>query len=153
KSLRERRRPAIRSSRSSALVSERQKETMMSDQVWLYIALGIYFAAMLYIGYSAYKKTSGHEDYMLGGRDLPAWVAALSAGASDMSGWLIMGLPGAIYLTGLIEAWIAIGLTIGAYLNWLVVAPRLRAYTQTSENSITIPSFFENRTKDKTRLL
>ncbi|MDQ0614958.1 sodium/proline symporter [Microbacterium sp. W4I4] len=126
---------------------------MMSDQFWLYIALGIYFAAMLYIGYSAYKKTSGHEDYMLGGRDLPAWVAALSAGASDMSGWLIMGLPGAIYLTGLIEAWIAIGLTIGAYLNWLVVAPRLRAYTQTSENSITIPSFFENRTKDKTRLL
>ncbi|WP_344819884.1 sodium/proline symporter PutP [Microbacterium soli] len=125
----------------------------MSDQIWLYIALGIYFAAMLYIGYSAYKKTSGHEDYMLGGRDLPAWVAALSAGASDMSGWLIMGLPGAIYLSGLIEAWIAIGLTVGAYLNWLVVAPRLRAYTQASENSITIPSFFENRTKDKTRLL
>jgi len=125
----------------------------MSDQIWLYIALGIYFAAMLYIGYSAYKKTSDHEDYMLGGRDLPAWVAALSAGASDMSGWLIMGLPGAIYLSGLIEAWIAIGLTVGAYLNWLVVAPRLRAYTQASENSITVPSFFENRTKDKTRLL
>ena len=125
----------------------------MSDQVWLYIALGIYFAAMLFIGYRAYKKTSGHEDYMLGGRDLPSWVAALSAGASDMSGWLIMGLPGAIYLSGLIEAWIAIGLTIGAYLNWLVVAPRLRAYTQASQNSITIPSFFENRTKDKTHTL
>ncbi|MGO3146496.1 MAG: sodium/proline symporter PutP [Leucobacter sp.] len=125
----------------------------MSDQVWLYIALGVYFAAMLLIGYVAYRKTSGHEGYMLAGRGLPPWVAALSAGASDMSGWLIMGLPGAIYLTGLIEGWIAVGLTLGAYLNWLVVAPRLRAYTQVSKNSITLPSFFENRTRDKTRSL
>lgn len=125
----------------------------MSDQIWLYIALGVYFAAMLLIGYLAYRRTSGHEGYMLAGRGLPPWVAALSAGASDMSGWLIMGLPGAIYLAGLIEAWIAIGLTLGAYLNWLVVAPRLRAYTEVSKNSITLPSFFENRTRDKTRLL
>ena len=125
----------------------------MSDQVWLYIALGVYFAAMLLIGYVAYRKTSGHEGYMLAGRGLPPWVAALSAGASDMSGWLIMGLPGAIYLTGLIEGWIAVGLTLGAYLNWLVVAPRLRAYTEVSKNSITLPSFFENRTRDKTRSL
>ncbi len=125
----------------------------MSDQIWLYIALGVYFAAMLLIGYLAYRRTSGHEGYMLAGRGLPPWVAALSAGASDMSGWLIMGLPGAIYLAGLIEAWIAIGLTLGAYLNWLVVAPRLRAYTEVSKNSITLPSFFENRTRDKTRSL
>ncbi|MBK0417605.1 sodium/proline symporter PutP [Leucobacter sp. CSA1] len=125
----------------------------MSDSVYLYIALGVYFAAMLLIGYLAYRRTSGHEGYMLAGRGLPPWVAALSAGASDMSGWLIMGLPGAVYLAGLIEAWIAIGLTLGAYLNWLVVAPRLRAYTQVSRNSITLPSFFENRTRDKTRLL
>ncbi|UBH04674.1 sodium:proline symporter [Leucobacter sp. Psy1] len=125
----------------------------MSNQVWLFIALGIYFVAMLLIGYLAYRRTSGHEDYMLGGRNLPPWVAALSAGASDMSGWLIMGLPGAIYLAGLIEAWIAVGLTLGAYFNWLVVAPRLRAYTQVAQNSITIPSFFENRLRDKTRLL
>lgn len=90
---------------------------------------------------------------MLGGRNLPPWVAALSAGASDMSGWLVMGLPGAIYVSGLIEAWIAIGLTIGAYLNWLLVAPRLRAYTQVSRNSITVPSFFENRLRDTTRSL
>ncbi len=125
----------------------------MSDQIWLYIALGAYFTAMLLIGYLAYRRTSGHEGYMLAGRGLPPWVAALSAGASDMSGWLIMGLPGAIYVAGLIEAWIAIGLTLGAYLNWLVVAPRLRAYTEVSQNSITLPSFFENRTRDKTRSL
>ena len=125
----------------------------MSDQIFLYLALGLYFAAMLLIGYLAYRRTDDHEDYMLGGRNLPPWVAALSAGASDMSGWLVMGLPGAIFLTGLIEAWIAIGLTIGAYLNWLLVAPRLRAYTEVSRNSITVPSFFENRLRDSTRLL
>lgn len=125
----------------------------MSNQVWLFIALGIYFAAMLLIGYLAYRRTDSHEDYMLGGRNLPPWVAALSAGASDMSGWLIMGLPGAIYAFGLIEGWIAVGLTLGAYFNWLIVAPRLRAYTQVAQNSITIPSFFENRLRDKTRLL
>ncbi|MGJ0203990.1 sodium/proline symporter PutP [Leucobacter sp. gxy201] len=125
----------------------------MSNQVYLYIALGVYFAAMIAIGVFAARKTSDHEDYMLGGRNLPPWVAALSAGASDMSGWLIMGLPGAVYVAGLIEGWIAVGLTIGAYLNWRLVAPRLRAYTQVSKNSITIPSFFENRLRDSTRIL
>ncbi|SJM51334.1 sodium/proline symporter PutP [Gulosibacter sp. 10] len=125
----------------------------MSDQVYLYIALGIYMAAMLLIGYLAFRKTSDHEDYMIGGRGLPPWVAALSAGASDMSGWLIMGLPGAILVSGLVESWIAIGLLIGSYLNWRLVAPRLRAYTQVSKNSITIPSFFENRTRDRSRIL
>ncbi|MGO1873850.1 MAG: sodium/proline symporter PutP [Canibacter sp.] len=125
----------------------------MPDQIFLYIALGIYFAAMLLIGFVAYRRTKGHEGYMLADRGLPPWVAALSAGASDMSGWLIMGLPGAIYAAGLIEAWIAIGLTIGAYLNWMVVAPRLRAYTEVSHNSITLPSFFENRLRDRSRLL
>lgn len=125
----------------------------MSDQVFIFIALGLYFAAMILIGFLAYRRTTDHEDYMLGGRNLPPWVAALSAGASDMSGWLVMGLPGAIFLSGLIEAWIAVGLTIGAYLNWLLVAPRLRAYTQVSRNSITVPSFFENRLRDSSRLL
>jgi len=125
----------------------------MSDQIFTFVALGLYFTAMLLIGWMAFRRTSTHEDYMLGGRRLPSWVAALSAGASDMSGWLVMGLPGAIYASGLIEAWIAIGLTIGAYLNWRLVAPRLRAYTELSRNSITVPSFFENRLRDKTRLL
>lgn len=125
----------------------------MSDQIFIFLALGLYFAGMLLIGYLAFRRTSDHEDYMLGGRDLPPWVAALSAGASDMSGWLVMGLPGAIYFTGLIEGWIAVGLTIGAYLNWRLVAPRLRAYTEVSNNSITVPSFFENRLRDTSRLL
>ncbi|UPL14425.1 sodium/proline symporter PutP [Microbacterium galbinum] len=125
----------------------------MSDQIFTFAALALYFAGMLLIGWFAFRRTSDHEDYMLGGRNLPPWVAALSAGASDMSGWLVMGLPGAIYVSGLIEAWIAIGLTIGAYLNWLLVAPRLRAYTEVSRNSITVPSFFENRLRDGTRLL
>ncbi len=125
----------------------------MSDQTWQIAALTIYFAAMLAIGYYAYTRTSGHEDYMLAGRNLPPSVAALSAGASDMSGWLMMGLPGAIYVSGLIEAWIAIGLTIGAWLNWKLVAPRLRAYTEVARNSITIPSFLENRLRDRSHAL
>ena len=125
----------------------------MSDQMYIYLALAIYLGGMLLIGYFAYKRTVDHEDYMLGGRDLPPWAAALSAGASDMSGWLIMGLPGAIYATGLIEGWIAVGLTIGAFLNWKFVAPRLRAYTEVANNSITVPSFFENRLHDKSHLL
>ncbi|WP_433585565.1 sodium/proline symporter PutP [Microbacterium hydrocarbonoxydans] len=125
----------------------------MSDQIFMYAALGVYFAGMLLIGYIAFRRTDDHEDYMLGGRNLPPWVAAISAGAADMSGWLVMGLPGAIYAAGLIEAWIAIGLTIGAYLNWRLVAPRLRAYTEVSRNSITIPSYFENRLRDTTRSL
>lgn len=125
----------------------------MSAHTWLIIALVIYFSAMIAIGVYAAVKTKDHEDYMLGGRNLPPAVAALSAGASDMSGWLVMGLPGAIFAAGLIEAWIAIGLTIGAYLNWKFVAPRLRAYTEVAKNSITIPSFFENRLRDRSRLL
>jgi len=125
----------------------------MSGNIYTYIALGLYFGVLLLIGYVAYLKTSSHEGYMLAGRGLPPWVAALSAGASDMSGWLIMGLPGAIYSTGLIESWIGVGLLIGAYLNWKLVAPRLRAYTEISKNSITLPRFFENRLRDNSHLL
>ncbi|GGH39291.1 sodium/proline symporter PutP [Microbacterium album] len=125
----------------------------MSAHAWLIVALVVYFAAMIAIGVYAAVRTKSHKDYMLGGRNLPPAVAALSAGASDMSGWLVMGLPGAIYAAGLIEAWIAIGLTIGAYLNWRFVAPRLRAYTEVAGDAITIPSFFENRLRDRSRLL
>lgn len=125
----------------------------MSDQTWKLIAIVAYLALMLGIGYTAFRNTKNLDDYMLGGRRLRPGVAALSAGASDMSGWLLMGLPGAIYAAGLVEAWIAIGLTVGAWLNWKFVAPRLRAYTEVSNNSITIPSFFENRLRDTSRLL
>lgn len=125
----------------------------MTDTTYQIIALLVYLAAMLFIGWYAYKKTDDLSDYMLGGRGLGPSVAALSAGASDMSGWLLLGLPGAIYLGGLVEVWIAIGLTIGAFLNWFFVAPRLRIYSFVTSDSITIPSFLENRLKDSSRLL
>lgn len=125
----------------------------MDDQTFKILAMVVYMTAMLGIGWYAYRKTSDLDDYMLAGRGLRPGTAALSAGASDMSGWLLMGLPGAIYLSGLVEVWIAIGLTIGAWLNWRFVAPRLRSYTEVSNNSITVPSFLENRLKDKSRLL
>lgn len=125
----------------------------MTDNTFQIAAIAVYFAVMVGIGFYAMRKTKSHEDYMLAGRNLRPSTAALSAGASDMSGWLMMGLPGAIFASGLIEAWIAIGLTIGAYLNWRFVAPRLRAYTEVAGNSITIPSFFENRLHDRSRML
>ncbi|MCM3666570.1 sodium/proline symporter PutP [Mesobacillus subterraneus] len=125
----------------------------MSNEMYQIIAIGIYMAAMLYIGWYSYKKTSNLTDYMLGGRSLGPAVTALSAGAADMSGWLLMGLPGGIYVSGLANAWIAIGLTVGAYLNWLFVAPRLRSYTHVANDSITIPGYLENRFKDDTKLL
>ncbi len=125
----------------------------MSDNMYQLFAILIYMIAMLIIGWYAFRRTSNLTDYMLGGRSLGPAVTALSAGAADMSGWLLMGLPGAIYASGLIESWIAIGLTVGAYLNWLFVAPRLRVYTQVSNNSITIPSYLDNRLKDNTKLL
>ncbi len=123
------------------------------DNTYKIIAIGLYFAAMLAIGFYAARKNSDLDDYMLAGRKMRPSVAALSAGASDMSGWLLLGLPGAVYAAGLVEAWIAIGLTIGAWLNWKFVAPRLRAYTEVAKNSITIPSFLENRFRDRTRML
>lgn len=125
----------------------------MSDHAFQLLAIVIYMLAMVIIGWYAYKRTSNLNDYMLGGRDLGPAVTALSAGAADMSGWLLMGLPGAIYAAGMVEAWIAIGLTVGAWLNWLLVAPRLRVYTQVSKDSITIPSFLDNRLRDNTKLI
>lgn len=125
----------------------------MSENVYQLLAIIIYLVAMLAIGWYSFVKTSNLTDYMLGGRSLGPAVTALSAGAADMSGWLLMGLPGAIYLSGIVEAWIAIGLTIGAYLNWLLVAPRLRVYTQVSNDSITIPSYLDNRLRDHTKLI
>ncbi|HHY07224.1 MAG TPA: sodium/proline symporter PutP [Corynebacteriales bacterium] len=125
----------------------------MSTNAWTIAALVLYFAAMIFIGFYAYKRTTSHAGYMLADRQLHPFTAALSAGASDMSGWLLMGLPGAIYVTGLAEGWIAVGLTVGAWLNWKFVAPRLRSYTKVANDSITIPTFFENRLHDKKHIL
>ena len=125
----------------------------METTTWYLIAIVIYLALMLYIGYAAYRKTTEYDDYMLAGRGLHPFIAALSAGASDMSGWLLMGLPGAIYLSGLNQTWIAVGLCIGAWANWKLTAPRLRSYTKVAKNSITIPSFLENRLEDRTKIL
>lgn len=119
----------------------------------LVFSVTVYMLGMLLVGYYAYKRTNDLSDYMLGGRTLGPAVTALSAGASDMSGWLMMGLPGAMFSQGLSSAWIVIGLTLGAYANWLYVAPRLRTYTEIANNSITIPEFLANRFDDKTNIL
>lgn len=116
----------------------------MAIGVW--ISLFAYFALMIVIGLWAMRTSSATaEDYMLGGRALSPKVAALSAGASDMSGWLLLGLPGALYVTGLASAWIGIGLFVGAFINWVVVAPRLREQTVHYGNALTIPAFLANR--------
>jgi len=116
------------------------------------ITFVIYFIFLMFVGYYFYKNTTTVEDYLLGGRGMGSWVTALSAQASDMSGWLLMGLPGAVYAGGTKEAWIAIGLFIGTVLNWQFVAPRLRVYTG-KLNSMTLASFFEDRFKDPTGLI
>jgi sodium/proline symporter len=116
-------------------------------------AFVVYLAAMLGIGLVCYRLTSSQSDYILGGRRLPPSVAALSAGASDMSGWLLLGLPGAIYVGGMSQIWIAVGLVIGAYLNWQFVARRLRVYTEVARDSLTIPDYLENRFLDRSHLL
>ena len=125
----------------------------MQDSTWYVIAMIVYLLAMAAIGYWSYKQTDQYDDYVLGGRGLHPFVAALSAGASDMSGWLLMGLPGALFLSGMSELWMAIGLLVGCWANWKWVAPRLRSYSEIAANSITVPSFFENRLHDKSRLL
>lgn len=118
------------------------------------VALAIYFIAMLGIGFYAWRKsTQNVEGYLLGGRDLGPAVTALSAGASDMSGWLMLGLPGAIFASGLGQAWIGVGLVIGAYLNYRLVAPRLRTYTELAGDAITVPDFLEERFRDKSHML
>ena len=113
----------------------------------------VYLIGMLVIGLAAYRMTSNLSDYVLGGRRLGGGVAALSAGASDMSGWLLLGLPGAMYAAGMNQIWIAVGLCIGAYLNWQFVAKRLRIYTEVARDSITVPDYLENRFHDDSNLL
>ena len=124
------------------------------QQDWgIIFAFGLYFLALFGIGIFHMKKEQDLAGYVLGGRKVGPWVSAMSAEASDMSGWMLMGLPGYAYVAGVSAFWIAIGLAIGTWLNWLFVAKRLRVYTKIANDSITLPDFFENRFRDKTKIL
>ena len=124
-----------------------------SAMVWVLIAFAVYLIMMIFVCALYMKQNNNAEDYFLGGRNLNGFVAALSAQASDMSGWLLMGLPGAIYAFGTGQAWIAIGLFIGTVCNWIFISGRLRRYTIRANNSLTLPMYFENRFHDKKRIL
>ncbi|MTI67525.1 MAG: sodium/proline symporter PutP [Firmicutes bacterium] len=126
---------------------------MISDNIGIVITFALYLVFMLAIGLYFYKRTKDLSDYVLGGRGLNSWVTALSSQASDMSGWLLLGLPGFAYLSGMEAIWIAIGLGIGTYLNWKIIAKRLRTYTEIAGDSITLSMYFENRFRDKSKVL
>lgn len=123
------------------------------DNISVVIAFVLYLGLMMAIGIYYYRKTNSMDDYIIGNRKLGAWVTAMSAEASDMSGWMMMGVPGAAYLAGFSSAWIAVGLGLGTWANWHFVAKRLRRYTEMANNSLTLPDFFQNRFNDKSNLL
>lgn len=125
----------------------------MSTTFWIIATFAVYMGIMLAIGAVFTGRLKNSEDYFLGGRSLGGWVAAMSAQASDMSGWLLMGLPGAIYAAGTGQIWIGVGLAIGTALNWIFVSKRLRRYAIAANNAVTIPQYFENRFNDKTKVL
>lgn len=128
----------------------------MNETITKGIIFVLYIVAMVMVGFIFYSKSNSHAEYILGGRSMNVWVTAMSAQASDMSGWLLLGLPGLAYLSsnGVTEAiWTAIGLAIGTYINWLIVAKPLRKYTEIAGNSLTIPEFLQNRFKDNSSLL
>ncbi len=126
---------------------------MTGDTTAILVTFVLYLVVMLAIGWYFYNRTRNLSDYILGGRGLNRWVAAMSAQASDMSGWLLLGLPGFAYLAGLEAIWIAVGLGVGTYLNWRFVARRLRDYTEASSDAITLPDYFESRFRDHSRIL
>ena len=126
---------------------------MSMTTIAILIAFAAYLLFMVFIGVWSMKKTTGADDYFLGGRGLSGPVAALSAQASDMSGWLLMGLPGSVYALGTGQAWIAVGLGLGTIINWLVIARPLRSYTIVANNSMTLPEFFGNRYHDDKKIL
>lgn len=134
-------------------VELRGKKRNMSTTVWILIAFACYLIGMVLIGASFMNKTKNSEDYFLGGRGLNGWVAALSAQASDMSGWLLMGLPGSVYALGTGQAWIAVGLLLGTIANWIFISGRLRRYTIRANNALTFPAYLEHRFHDKKRVL
>ena len=119
----------------------------------LYVQFGLYLVLMLVIGFYSMRKTNTNEDFIIGGRTLGPFTSAISAGASDMSSWLLLGLPGAVFASGLVEGvWISLGLATGAYLNWLIVAGRLRSMTEKLD-AVTLPSFIARRFDDETHVL
>ena len=118
-----------------------------------YLAIAIYFGFLLFIGRYFYDKNASMNEYLLDNRQMGPVVTALSAGASDMSGWMLLGVPGALYATGVANVWMIAGLIVGAYCNYLFLAKRLRVYTEVASDSITIPDFLENRFKDRTKIL
>ena len=126
---------------------------MIENNISILISFIIYLLFMLGVGWVYYTKTNTLSDYILGDRKLNSWVAAMSAQASDMSGWLLLGLPGYAYIAGLESVWIAVGLGVGTYINWRFVARRLRKYTEVAGNAITLPDYFENRFRDKSKSL
>lgn len=127
---------------------------MTTAHLCITLAILVYLGCMLYVGYRCSKNNNDSADFYLGGRKLGPLVTAMSAETSDMSSWLLMGLPGLAYLTGVADAgWTAIGLAIGTYLNWRIVAKRIRRYTHVAGNSITLPSFFSNRYRDEKKIL
>ena len=128
---------------------------MNGNTIQILIAMVIYMAIVIGIGIVYAKRANKNSDeYFLGGRSLGPWVTAMSAEASDMSGWLLMGLPGVAYWCGLADAaWTAIGLAVGTYFNWLIVSKRLRRYSVRANNSITLPDFFSNRFRENKKVI
>lgn len=128
---------------------------MTGDKIQILTAMSLYISVVIAIGlYYAKRAGESSENFLIGGRSLGPWVTAMGAEASDMSGWLLMGLPGVAYWCGLSDAaWTAIGLAIGTYLNWLFVAKRLRNYSHLAGNAITIPDFFSNRYKEEKKII
>lgn len=125
----------------------------MSNNIYIITAFILYLLAMMSIGIYHYRRTHNMADYILGNRRLGAWVTSMSAEASDMSGWMLMGLPGYAYVAGLNASWIALGLALGTFANWKFIAARLRKYTELANNSLTLPDFFRNRYHDESNLL
>ena len=125
----------------------------MSQNTSIIAAFILYLSVMMAIGVYFYRRTQNMSDYILGSRKLGAWVISMSAEASDMSGWMLMGLPGYAYIAGLNAGWIALGLGLGTLANWKFVAARLRKYTELANNSLTLPDFLQNRYQDKSNLL
>lgn len=121
---------------------------MTQDNIMIIIAFALYLALMMYIGVYYYRKSNSIGDYILGGRQLGPWITALSAEASDMSGWMLMGVPGLAYTTGISGVWIAVGLTLGTWANWRFVSRRLRNHTEVASDSLTLPDYLKNRFHD-----